>query len=129
MQVDVNIAGSGAIGDGSTGLIAALRQISADLDARQHNALQTTDLQALDAARRLVEQRRAIVGARTNRLESATLAAAAARAERTTKLLSDTEDADMAKTITDYSTQQAVYQAALKAGAQIIQPSLMDFLR
>ena len=35
----------------------------------------------------------------------------------------------MAKTLIDFSTQQAVYQAALKAGAKIIQPSLMDFLR
>ena len=34
----------------------------------------------------------------------------------------------MAQTIVTYSQQQAVYQAALKAGAQIIQPSLMDFL-
>jgi len=38
------------------------------------------------------------------------------------------EDADMAKTLVDFSTQQAVYQAALKSGANLIQPSLMDFL-
>ena len=49
--------------------------------------------------------------------------------ESTTKLLSDTEDVDMAQTITNYSMQQTVYQSALKAGAQIIQPSLLDFLR
>jgi flagellin-like hook-associated protein FlgL len=29
----------------------------------------------------------------------------------------------------DFSMQQAVYQSALKSGANIIQPSLMDFLR
>jgi flagellar hook-associated protein 3 FlgL len=29
----------------------------------------------------------------------------------------------------DFNSQSAAYQAALKAGAQIIQPSLMDFLR
>jgi flagellin-like hook-associated protein FlgL len=29
----------------------------------------------------------------------------------------------------DYSTQSAVYQAALRAGSQLIQPSLLDFLR
>ena len=34
----------------------------------------------------------------------------------------------MAQTMIDFSTQTAVYQAALKSGAQIIQPSLMDFL-
>ena len=34
----------------------------------------------------------------------------------------------MAKTLVDFSTQQAVYQSALRAGANIIQPSLIDFL-
>ncbi len=44
-------------------------------------------------------------------------------------LLSKTEDADMAKTLVDASTQQAVYQSALQAGAKIVQTSLLDFLR
>ena len=35
----------------------------------------------------------------------------------------------MAKTLIDFSSQQAAYQAALKAGASIVQTSLMDFLR
>ena len=43
-------------------------------------------------------------------------------------LLSQTEDADMAKTLITYSTTQTAYQAALQAGAKIIQPTLMDFL-
>ena len=47
----------------------------------------------------------------------------------TIKSLSNTEDADMAKTLIDFSTQTSAYQAALKAGANIVQTSLMDFLR
>ena len=47
----------------------------------------------------------------------------------TTKLLSDTEDTDISQAIVDLTTQQNVYQAALKSGASIIQPSLLDFLR
>jgi flagellar hook-associated protein 3 FlgL len=35
----------------------------------------------------------------------------------------------MAKTLTDFSLQQAVYQSALKTGANIVQSSLLDFLR
>ena len=35
----------------------------------------------------------------------------------------------MAQTITEYSTQQAAYNAALRAGANIVQSSLLDFLR
>ena len=71
---------------------------------------------------------RATVGARTNRLDTA-LGRLQQLEESTTKLLSNTEDADMAKTLVDFSQQQAVYQAALKSGAQVIQLSLMDFLR
>ena len=43
--------------------------------------------------------------------------------------LSETEDADMAKVLTDFSMQQSVYQAALKSGANIVQASLLDFLQ
>jgi flagellar hook-associated protein 3 FlgL len=68
------------------------------------------------------------VGARTNRLDAAQSRLSQLE-ESTTSLLSNTEDADMAKTLIDYSMQQSVYQSALKAGAGIVQSSLLDFLR
>ncbi len=37
--------------------------------------------------------------------------------------------ADMAKTLIDFKNQENVYKAALSIGAQIIQPSLVDFMR
>jgi len=87
----------------------------------------STDIQSLDSALDTIASAQSVVGARQNRLD-----AASSRLQQleqsTTSLLSNTEDADMAKTIMDYSTQQAVYQSALKAGAMIIQPSLMDYL-
>jgi flagellar hook-associated protein 3 FlgL len=43
--------------------------------------------------------------------------------------LSEVEDIDLPKTITDMTLQQTAYQAALGATAKVIQPSLMDFLR
>lgn len=46
-----------------------------------------------------------------------------------TGLLSKNEDADLAKVITDLTTQESVHSAALGAGARIIQPTLVDFLR
>jgi len=42
---------------------------------------------------------------------------------------SDAEDVDMAEVIMYLKMAEAVYQAALSAGARVIQPSLMDFLR
>ena len=67
-------------------------------------------------------------GARQDRLESA-LNRLGEVEESTLTQLSETEDADIAKTLIDFNSQQAAYQAALKAGASIVQVSLMDFLR
>jgi flagellar hook-associated protein 3 FlgL len=130
VQVPLNIDGASVIGDGATpgSLLSTLRTLSTDLKTNNSAALQTTDLGALDTSLDTVTAARATVGARTNRLDTA-LSRLQQLAETTTSLLSNTEDADMAQTLVDFSQQQAVYQAALKSGAQIIQPSLMDFLR
>ena len=45
------------------------------------------------------------------------------------QMKSDAEDVDMAEVIMYQKMAEAVYQAALSAGARIIQPTLMDFLR
>ena len=46
-----------------------------------------------------------------------------------TSQLSEIEDIDLPKTIMEMQLQQTSYQAALAAGAKVIQPSLIDFLR
>ncbi|MGI5901746.1 MAG: flagellar hook-associated protein FlgL [Desulfitobacteriia bacterium] len=43
--------------------------------------------------------------------------------------LSDLQDADMAENIMEFKSIQNVFRAALSVGAQIIQPSLVDFIR
>ena len=132
VQVNVSIDGGAVIGTWNgttgTGLIGALRQIAVDLRAGNTAALGGADLTTLDAAHDALVNTRSVVGALGNRLETAA-GRLGELEETTTKLLSETEDADMAKTLVDYSMQQAVYQAALKAGAELIQPSLLDFLR
>ena len=45
------------------------------------------------------------------------------------KMRSDAEDAEMAEVIMFLKMSETVYQAALSAGARVIQPTLMDFLR
>ena len=45
-----------------------------------------------------------------------------------TAALSNVQDADMATVAINFSTEQAAYSAALKAGANIVQSSLLDFL-
>lgn len=128
VSLQVNTIGQSVFGDGAAGLLKSLRDISADLAAGNTAALQGADIAALDAAHDTILNERAIVGARTQRLDAA--AARLAELEQTqTDLLSRNEDADMAKTMVDFSMQQAVYQSALKSGAQIIQTSLLDFIR
>jgi flagellar hook-associated protein 3 FlgL len=126
-QIQVNSLGSAVVGTGASGLIKALRDLSASLTANNLTAI-SGSIAAIDAAQDTVISARADLGARANRLETAGLRLAELE-ETTMKLLSTTEDADMAKTLVDVSTQQAVYQSALQAGAKIVQTSLLDFLR
>lgn len=126
VQLPVNVVGSAVLGDGSGGLVKTLRDVYAHLQANDINAL-SQDLRAIDTVHDAVLTARSDVGVRTNRLDAA-LARLGEMEQATTALLSQTEDADMAKTLIDASTQQAVYQSALRAGAEIVQSSLLDFL-
>ena len=75
-----------------------------------------------------VNRERAVVGAKVNRLDLQQ-----SRLESTksnyTELLSQVQDADLAKVIMELKTQENVYRASLAAGSRIIMPSLADFLR
>lgn len=128
VQIDLNVTGNSVIGDSAGGLLKTLRDAITDLNSGNTANLQTTRLQELDAEHDTLVNARAVVGARSNRLDTAD-ARLKELEETQTSLLSETEDADMGKTYMDFSVQSSVYQAALKAGAQVVQPSLIDFLR
>jgi flagellar hook-associated protein 3 FlgL len=134
VEIPINTDIRALLGDGQGArdakLLNTLRDIADHLrggTTADANALRGTDLQRLDANLDTLNGIRADVGARTNRLSIAD-SRLSGLALNTTTLLSDTEDADMAETITQYTTQQAAYSAALKAGANIVQTSLLDFL-
>ena len=135
VSVQVNVVAKDILGDGQTPgdglLLDVLRDVTQHLrggTAADLNTLRTTDLKALATNLDDLSKVRATVGATTNRLETADARLQEVEAS-TTKLLSDVEDADMAKTMVDYSMQQSVYQSALHSGANIVQASLLDFLR
>lgn len=71
---------------------------------------------------------RASLGARMNRIELVQDRLKNGELN-VTELMSNNEDADVAEVITNLKTQENVHRAALGAGARIIQPSLLDFLR
>jgi flagellar hook-associated protein 3 FlgL len=127
----VNVRGDEVLGGtpGASGnMLGVLRDIAAHLRAGDTQSLANGDLKALDGQIDNVLAVHARVGAGMNRLDTASSRLAQIE-ESATSMLSNTEDADMAKVLTDFSTQQAVYQSALQAGARIVQTSLLDFLR
>lgn len=130
VSIPINVRGEDILGNGGADgkLLSTLRTVATDLRAGNVTALQTTDVTALSTNLEDVTSARGVVGALTNRLESASARLAQVE-ESTTGLLSETEDTDVAKALIDLSTQQSVYQAALKSGSSLVQQSLLDFLR
>jgi flagellar hook-associated protein 3 FlgL len=124
VSVQVNVTGDDVL----SGLLPALRTISAHLAANDTASLGTTDLQAIDASFDNLTAKRGLVGAVTNRVD-----AAGGRLDDsfdiTSAFLSKTQDADLPKALTDLSAQQTALQSALRGGATLIQQSLMDFLQ
>ncbi|RXZ83556.1 flagellar hook-associated protein FlgL [Paenibacillaceae bacterium] len=82
----------------------------------------------IDTRMNAMLEQRAEVGARMNRV-----AMISGRLEEMginlTSIQSKTEDADLAEVITNLKVNENIYQASLSAGAKIIMPSLVDFLR
>lgn len=137
VSIAVNVSGADFLGgdplvaqpDGL--LLSTMRDIAAHLRGgtpADADALRGADLQALDRNLENFTAIRATVGATTNRLETAVLRLRELE-EASTEALNQIEGADMAKTLTDFSLQQAVYQSALRTGANIVQNSLLDFLK
>ena len=131
VQITIGVKASDFLGGGPNAadgkLLDVLRGVSAHLRANDGTAL-SGDIGKLDGNVDDLLEARALNGARQNRLDAA-LNRLGSVEEHTLGQLSDTEDADIAKTLIDFNSQQAAYQAALKAGATIVQTSLMDFLR
>ncbi|RDI76015.1 flagellar hook-associated protein 3 [Gaiella occulta] len=127
VSVRLNVTGTDAVGSGPGGLLAALRKLASDLRAGDVGAVGGADLAAISGHLDTLIGQRALVGARTNRVDLA-----ASRVDELElslkKLQSETADADLAALAMGYSMRSSALQAALQAGAKMIQPTLMDFL-
>jgi flagellar hook-associated protein 3 FlgL len=129
VALPINVTGDRVLGNGADGkLLTVLRDIAGHLQSGDTVSLRSADLDGLNKNLDDLLSVRADNGAMSNRLEAADSRLQQIEETETT-LLSETEDADIGKTMIDFSSQSAAYQAALKSGANIIQPSLMDFLR
>ncbi|PZN09821.1 MAG: flagellar hook protein [Bacillota bacterium] len=105
-----------------------LNKLLTDLQNRDTTSISQTRIGELDAAIDQVLRLRAEVGAKVNRIELGLNRMTEIRID-TERLLSEVEDVDVAETVMRLSVSEAAYRAALMAGARIVQPTLMDFLR
>lgn len=132
VSVIVNVRAGDVLGNGADGrMLDSLRDVAAHLRGgtpADQAALGGSDIVAIDRSIDDLLSARAQIGSVANRITAADDRLAELQ-NGVRGLLSETEDADMAATLVDYSMQQSVYQSALRAGAGIVQASLLDFLR
>jgi flagellar hook-associated protein 3 FlgL len=127
IQVNADLSQVLGSGGGDGKLLDTLRTIASDMQSGNQGAM-SADISKLDTNFSTLTQTEAHVGAVSDQLQMASSRLQALQVDDT-QVLSNTEDADMAQTEIDFSTQQAALQAALQAGARIVQTSLMNFLQ
>ncbi len=104
--------------------LIALAQLLRDGDAEGASNF----LDRIDEKVDHVLSERASLGAKSNRIDTALERSLNSQIEFK-KVLSRIEDTDLARAMIDFSIQEATYHASLKSGSQILQPTLLDFLK
>jgi flagellar hook-associated protein 3 FlgL len=104
-----------------------LQTLKTSLDADDRSSVEGL-LNPLDQSLNQIVTARSVVGAKMGRLdiERSRLAEVG---DLMTQMLGETEGTDLAKTVSDLTQQQYVYEASLAASAKMLQPTLLDFLR
>ncbi|ADD01778.1 flagellar hook-associated protein 3 [Thermoanaerobacter italicus Ab9] len=129
-KISVNVPGDKVFDVDLTGtsqLLVMMDNLKSALDSGDHQAVSNL-IADVDRQLENVLAVRAEVGAKSNRVD---LIKNRLQDDNYnfTVLLSKNEDADLAQVITNLKMDENVYRASLAAGARIMQPSLIDFLR
>ncbi|KNZ70097.1 flagellar hook-associated protein 3 [Thermincola ferriacetica] len=127
VSMQVNITGDRAFINAQD-VFQLLANIEADLTAGNTASLSNVRVGELDNAIDNILSLRSEVGAKTNRLDLTKSRLDEANLNLS-ELLSKNEDINTAEVITQLKMQENTYRTALAAGARIIQPTLIDFLR
>jgi flagellar hook-associated protein 3 FlgL len=125
-RVPVATPGTDFFGTGPDQLFTVMASVANNL--RTNPAGLSADLERLDAAMKTLQSAQSTAGARYNQVTQMQQAAND-RLDALEAQLSEVEDIDLPKTIISMKMQETSYQAALAAGAKVVQPSLVDFLR
>jgi flagellar hook-associated protein 3 FlgL len=123
-----SLLGNG-LGSGDGKLLDVLRTITQHLNEAtpESRAALSGDLKNLDTNLEAMTTLEAGAGATTDQLRTASTRIETLQTS-ITQSLSSTQDADYAQVSIAYSNEQAAYSAALRAGANIVQESLLNFL-
>lgn len=111
----------------STNIFQVMTETIQALESGNSSAVSSL-LGRLDQRMDKMLEQRSDVGARMNRLEYITSVFEASNLNLET-MQSRVEDADLAEVLMNLKMQENAYQASLSAGAQMIRPSLVDFLK
>ncbi len=112
---------------GGNDILKSLQLLREALEFNDGNAIRGLIKHFNEGLNHLLDEQ-AIVGASSSKLKRAETVQKELKIN-TTKALSNTEDADLMKTLTDFSMQQYALQATLESAARIVQPTLLDFLK
>ncbi len=124
-----SVLGNGQ-GSGDGKLLDTLRTIVQNLREGTPAAVEAVsgaDLKALDTNLEGLANVQADAGATTDQLNTAVTRVQDLQTT-TTEQLSNVQDANIAQVAVEFSNEQSAYDAALRAGASIVQESLLEFL-
>lgn len=139
-SVTVSADGAAAFGAGTVASPSVFQQIQSVIDALNSptygtdtsatgpQATITAGISTLKTALSTMSAQHSVVGANYARLESAKTQNATTATDLETQR-SGLQDADTTKSIVDLKSQELAYQMALQVTAQVIQPTLMSFLK
>ncbi len=127
VQLSINVTGNDVFGSGQDSVFMLMDRLNDALSKGEYGKI-SDELGNIDSRMDQILSTRAEVGAKTNRIEL--LQGRLGDLEvNLTELQAKTEDANYAELIMLSKIQENIYNASLSAGARIIQPSLVDFLR
>lgn len=125
----VNLSGPGPNNGPSvlTDSLNALQNLANDLNANNIGNLQN-DLQTIDTATQETTAATTWIGSQTALIQQ-TGQFLTSQSGLLQGLQAKVQDADTAQVMMEFSNAQAALQATLKAGSELIQPTLLDFLK
>ena len=127
--IQYNVTGTDAFGATTdpNSAFQVLEDLASALDTNNTTAI-STQIDRIDSRLDAIDLQRADIGGKRNRttlLENSYSATSVSLKD----LLSKDTDVDIPQVVSDMTLAQQVFQASLAAGAKIIQPTLLDFLK